>query len=148
MTKYEILDGRLFQNISIHELMPKFKLITDFFGIYTYSSDPVAVINKYISIMQQEGTLAIVYNNKDFVKVRDVTMSFHEWLESVARESLSIQYGKGWSSPGTDKTAVEIAYMLIRNPSGNSVELSGLTLVEYQNAQRVFRPSSDVVNAL
>ena len=148
MRKYEILDGRLFQNIPIQELMPRFKLITDFFGIYTYSSDPLAVINKYLNVMEQGGTLGIVYNNKDFVKVKDKIMPFYEWLESVTGNDLSVEYGKGWlSSPGAEKEVGEVAYMLIRNSSGGEIDLPKLTMIEYKDAQRVFRPSADTVNA-
>lgn len=146
--KYDVWDGRLFQDIPIQELMPQFKLITDFFGVYTYSSDPIAVINKYIHIMRQEGILGIVYNNKDFVKTEKGVMIFHEWLESVSGDSLSIEYGNGrLRNPGAEKTDGEVAYMLIRKSSEDQVQLPNLTMVDYQNAQRTFRPSADIIDA-
>ena len=113
--KYKVLDGRLFQDIPLHELMPKFKLITDFFGVYTYSSDPASVIKKYLSIMESEGVVGIVYNNKDFIKTEEGIVPLHEWLESVVGRGLSVEYGMGWlNSPGAEKESGETAYMLIR----------------------------------
>ena len=148
LTKYKTLNDRLFSNIPIQELMPPFKLITDFFGIYTYSNDPSFVISKYLRVMSPEGALVIVYNDKDFVRIETKIMPFHNWLESVAGNNLSIEYGKGWvTSPGSKQEAGETAYMLIRNSSGDPVKLPSLTLVEYRNAQRVFRPSADIINS-
>ena len=145
LRKYKVWDERLFQNIPIQELMPQFKLITDFFGIYTYNNNPVAVINKYLSIISSEGTIGIVYNNKDFVKTEKGIMFLHEWLASIAGRDLSIEHGMGWlNSPGAEKESGEIAYMLIRKTSEGQVELPNLTMVGYENAQRIFRPSADI----
>ena len=148
MQKYKVLDGRLFQDIPIHELMPKFNLITDFFGVYAYSSDPVEVINKYLNVIKEQGILGIAYNNKDFVKTEEGIVPLHEWFESVAGRGLSIEHGMGWlNSPGAEKESGEIAYMLIRKTSEGQIELPNLTMMEYGNAQRVFRPSIDIGNA-
>ena len=146
--KYEMLDGRLFQDIPIHELMPKFKLVTDFFGVYTYSSDPGEVINKYLDVMKVDGILGIVYNNKDFVRTARGVVPLHEWLESVAGQGLSVEHGRGLlNSPGAEKESGEIAYMLIRKTSEGRMELPNLTMVEYDNAQRIFRPDADISNS-
>ncbi|MCY4512477.1 MAG: hypothetical protein OXB86_02170 [Bdellovibrionales bacterium] len=148
LEKYEVWDRRLFQDIPIHELMPKFKLVTDFFGIYTYSSDPVEVINKYLNVMKVEGALGIVYNNKDFVRTEKGVVPLHEWLESVSGQGLSVEHGIGWlNSPGAEKESGEIAYMLIRRNSNGRMKLPNLTMVEYGDAQRIFRPSADISNA-
>ena len=152
--KHQIWSERLFQDIPILELMPRSKLITDFFGVYSYSSDPASVINKYLNILQKGGTIGIAYNNEDVVKVGEIDIPIHEWFRSVTNGQVSIEHGKSWirSPAATDadkKGYIQIGYMLIRNPSGRSIELPGLEMIDAGKgmaAGRVFRPTADIIH--
>ena len=156
-TKHRIWNDRLFEEIPLQELnLLKAKLITDFVGAYSYSSDPAEVINRYLSIMDREGVLVIVYNiNVDVVRIGERDFPFHEWLQMTAPE-LSVEYGKSWVTNAHIKSPrdrkVEVNYMLIRNPSGQSVVLPNLALSlrvqktgdEWHSIQ-IFRPYSDII---
>ena len=152
--KHQIWRDRLFQDIPIEELMPRSKLITDFLGVYSYSSDPAGVINKYLNILHKDGTIGIAYNNRDIVKVGDRAIPFHEWLKSIADTQIFVEHGisriRSPAASHADKQGyVEAGYMLIRNPSGNPVKLPSLEMIdagEGMATERVFRPSSDIIH--
>ena len=156
-TKHRIWNDRLFEEIPHQELESlKAKLIIDFIGIYSYSSNPAEVINRYLSIMDREGVLVIVYNvNTDFVRKGEQDFPFHEWLQTTA-PALSVEYGKSWvtnaSIEDSKDSKVEVNYMLIRNPSGQSVILPSLAMslriqktANQWRYKQIFRPYSDII---
>ena len=155
--KHRIWNDRLFEQIPSYELTNlKAKLITDFIGIYSYSSDPAEVINRYLSIMDKEGTLVIVYNiNMNFVRVEGQDVPFHEWLTMIA-PALSVEHGKSVITNASiadskDKER-EVGYMVIRNPSGQPVILPKLApslKIQKINGQwsstQIFRTFADII---
>lgn len=152
--KHEMWNKRLFQDIPNEEFNPKPKLITDFYGVFSYSSDPAGVINKYLEIMDEGGTIGIVYGNA-IVRGGNKDVPFHEWLQSVANNQISIEYGisrvKNSYSTLVDRDGyAEDRYALIQNPSGNVFEIPSLVQVGFTEKDgqwiRIFRPTSDIQN--
>ena len=156
-TKHRIRTDRLFEDIPFYELINvKAKLITDFIGIYSYSSNPAEVINRYLSIMDQDGVLVIVYNIKmDFVRVEGQDVPFHEWVKMTA-PALSVEHGKSTITNSNIKDSkdkeTEVNYMVIRNPSGRSVVLPKLALSlkikkinDQWSSTQIFRTFADII---
>ncbi|MDE0151174.1 MAG: hypothetical protein OXK80_01585 [Bdellovibrionales bacterium] len=152
--KHKIRDDLLFENIPDQEL-PRPKLITDFYGAFSYSANPASVVSRYLNIITADGTIGIVYTNKLVVKLGNKEVSFWEWLESVTKNQFSIERGTSWiqspDSPFADEEGyIETWYVLIQNPSGKFVELPDLVQVGFGSKdgrfRRVFRPASDTRN--
>ena len=154
-SKHRMWSHRLLQDIPNEEL-PKAKLITDFYGAFSYSADPASEINKYINVIDKDGTIGIVYSNSEVVKLKDESVSFHEWLKSIFKDQISIEHGTSWiRSPGSpvadEEGYIEAGYILIRNPSGNSIELPSLEQVAFGSKdsrfKRIFRPTADIITS-
>ncbi|MDE0151173.1 MAG: hypothetical protein OXK80_01580 [Bdellovibrionales bacterium] len=152
--KHEIWNKRLFQELPNEEFNPKPKLITDFYGVFSYSGDPAGVINKYLKIMDEGGTIGIVYGDS-IVRVGDADVPFHEWLKSVVNDQISVEYGTSWiknsySNRADEEGYAENRYVLIRNPSGNFFKIPNLVQVGFGEKDgqwtRIFRPTSSIQN--
>lgn len=155
--KHKVWNERLFQDIPNEEFNPKTKLITDFYGIFSYSGDPAGVINKYLKIMDEGGAIGIAYASNTLVMLGSKEVPFHEWLQSVVNDQISVEYGisriKNLYSTLVDRGGyTEDRYVLIRNPSGSFVEIPNLEQVGFGRKDgrwmRVFRPASDIKNTL
>ncbi|MDE0151172.1 MAG: hypothetical protein OXK80_01575 [Bdellovibrionales bacterium] len=155
-SKHEIWNDRLLQNIPNEEFIPKPKLITDIYGMFSYSTNPASVINKYMSILNEGGVIGIVYNDDTIVRLEDKELPVHEWVITIRGGQISIEHGKSLgvdidSSLESEAEYNRNRYMWIRNVSGKSVELPDLVQVGFGNKdgrfRRVFRPSSDIRNA-
>ena len=140
--KHKVLDTRLFQDIPNEEL-GKPKLITDFYGVFNYSTNPADTINRYTQVLDKQGTVGLLFHNTITVKTGDRSIPFAEWLTSVSKGQLDVKHGKGWTD--SDGTWDEDTYMLIQNPSGKPADIPDLQFVGFQEGYRVFRPTSDIV---
>lgn len=155
--KHEIWKDRLLQNIPSEEFITKPKLITDIYGVFSYSTDPASVIDKYLSVLSEDGLIGIVYSDSTIVRLEDKEMPIHEWLISTRGGQISIEHGKSWDidagSPLTNEAGYTgHRYMWIQNPSDRSITLPSLEQVGFSGKggwfRRVFRPSVDIKNTL
>lgn len=154
-SKHEIWNDHLLQSIPNEEFVPKPKLITDVYGVFSYSTDPASVINKYLNILTEDGVIGIVYSDNTIVRLEDRELPMHEWFISVGGGQISIEYGKSWNidtdSPlASEAEHTDSRYMWIRKSSGHSITLPTLEQVGFGSQQeglrRVFRPSTDISN--
>ncbi len=71
--RHRTLEGRYIEDIPAEEI-GKVKVITDFFGPLAYSTDPAAVMNKYLEVAQNRATIFIAMGEaKTFVKSKNGT---------------------------------------------------------------------------
>lgn len=132
LEKYTLLEGRFFQEIPDAELLSKgrskIRLITDFLGVFSYSSDPAEVVNRYVNLMDSGGVLGLVYSDIGVVRTGRQDKPFHEWLKHAAPD---LEIEKGFSYIGRPRRtqtqgSSRVSYMLIRNPSGQTLQLPSL----------------------
>lgn len=111
LAKYpiEIITGLFIEEIPTGEFLaraPKFDLIIDIFGPYSYSPNPVAVLKKYFAMLSSNGTIYIGAVNAGrllererglMVMVDGFFIPLHRWLiDNTSNLSLEVGEVKGF----------------------------------------------------
>lgn len=102
--RLKILTGRFFEDIPTDELQSigKIKMITDLYGVLSYSAHPDLVLKKYLEILSDDGSLFIfgprmkVGKDFDFLiwlrRVQGIEITTHEFREAgMIEHSYSIK---------------------------------------------------------
>jgi len=79
--KLQIISNRWFEEIPDQEL-GTYDLITDMYGITTYSTNPSEVLNKYFRLLNENGSI-FIRTGKIFIENGNDSISLEEWLSKV-----------------------------------------------------------------
>jgi len=93
--RHRILAGRRLEAISAEEIGPT-KLLTDFYGPLTYTTDLTTVLNRYLEISGPETEWFLLYGYAfTFIRTREgKTMSLHNYLRARLPEAEVIENEK------------------------------------------------------
>jgi hypothetical protein len=81
-SKFKFFVGRFFESISNTEFLKfgKFKIITDYFGIMSYSERPDLVLQRYLQMLDPDGSIYILQGNRFYLNNQP---DFMGWLENI-----------------------------------------------------------------
>jgi hypothetical protein len=82
VARFEYKEGRLFEDIPLEEL-PKTKLITDYYGVMSYSQRPDLVLRRYFELLQTGGEIYLFGLQRTKVQQGEKEISFYEFIKSI-----------------------------------------------------------------
>lgn len=114
--KFKLLTGRYFEDIPDHELTngKKVKVITDFFGVLSYTERIDLVMQKYLRLLDKDGSIFIAQPHK--FKLGD-EVEFYSWLKSI--EGINVRFV---NIAGASGAVITITDKVIKVPELHFIE--------------------------
>ena len=121
---FQYLEGRFIEDYTTSEL-GTFDLITDLFGPYSYSKNPVVVLNQYLNLLNIHGTLRIYSTSlTSGIWVNGQLMSLENWIS----QKLSTQQSKA-----IFETEIAHGLISVRRISKGSIQLPAINLILFSS---------------
>lgn len=67
--KLKLFEGRLFENIPQEDLLSQYgrvDLLTDLFGVFSYTANPAEVLEKYLNLLKEDGEIHILLGELNY----------------------------------------------------------------------------------
>lgn len=121
------MSDRFIEDISDQEL-GQFDLITDFFGPYSYTDNPVAIINKYLRLLNTNGRiyLSFISEYSAVINSDKSVIALHQWIVHQLKQH-----------PNYFRIEIQQSVLMIEILAQNQVQLPGLKLEYFSAAELV-----------
>jgi len=119
-------EGRKIEGVQNHEI-GKVDVISDLLGPFVYSDQPDVILRKYLSLIQNDGTIYFAFERSSKVIVHGKEMSMWEWLEQLDWKGAKVTIAGQKNFGGL---TVPPTVQVVTNAQSAEISIPGLRLVE------------------